>query len=130
MAYCGKCIHLDVCKTADSCDGHVPQCKHFMDKTSIRKRERVYAAAREAFGDECQLVIALEELSEAQKEICKVLRGDGNVQHLAEEVADATIVLEQVRQMFDLSAEVCRIMDEKVDRLAVRIREARMEGAT
>lgn len=32
MAYCGKCLHLDVCKTADSCDGHVPRCKHFMDK--------------------------------------------------------------------------------------------------
>ena len=32
MAYCGKCLHLDVCKTADSCDGHVPKCKHFMDK--------------------------------------------------------------------------------------------------
>ena len=35
MAICGKCIHLDVCKTADSCDGHVPRCKHFMDKTAI-----------------------------------------------------------------------------------------------
>ena len=32
MAYCGKCLHLDVCKTTDSCDGHVPRCKHFMDK--------------------------------------------------------------------------------------------------
>ena len=35
MAYCGKCLHLDVCKTADSCDGHVPRCKHFMDKSTI-----------------------------------------------------------------------------------------------
>lgn len=30
MAYCGKCLHLDVCKTADSCDGHVPNCEHFL----------------------------------------------------------------------------------------------------
>ena len=35
MAYCGKCLHLDVCKTADTCDGHVPNCKHFMDKTAV-----------------------------------------------------------------------------------------------
>lgn len=35
MAYCGKCLHLDVCKTAETCDGHVPRCKHFMDKTAI-----------------------------------------------------------------------------------------------
>ena len=35
MAYCGKCLHLDVCKTAETCDGHVPRCKHFMDKDTF-----------------------------------------------------------------------------------------------
>ena len=35
MAYCGKCLHLDVCKTADSCDGHVPRCKHFLQKGTL-----------------------------------------------------------------------------------------------
>lgn len=35
MAYCGKCLHLDVCKTADSCDGHVPNCKHFLQKGTL-----------------------------------------------------------------------------------------------
>lgn len=35
MAYCGKCLHLDVCKTAETCDGHVPRCKHFMDKDGM-----------------------------------------------------------------------------------------------
>lgn len=35
MAYCGDCFHLDVCKTADSCDGRVPRCRHFADKTAI-----------------------------------------------------------------------------------------------
>ena len=33
--HCGKCLHLDVCKTADSCDGHVPRCKYFLDKESF-----------------------------------------------------------------------------------------------
>ena len=32
MAYCGHCLHLDVCKSADACDGRVPGCKHFIDK--------------------------------------------------------------------------------------------------
>ena len=32
MAYCGDCIHLDVCKSADACDGRVPKCKHFKSK--------------------------------------------------------------------------------------------------
>ena len=33
--HCGKWLHLDVCKTADSCDGHVPKCKHFLDKDGM-----------------------------------------------------------------------------------------------
>lgn len=32
MAYCGKCLHEEVCATAKACDGRVPGCKHFMDK--------------------------------------------------------------------------------------------------
>ena len=35
MAYCGKCLHLDVCKTAETCDGHVPNCKHFLQKGTL-----------------------------------------------------------------------------------------------
>lgn len=30
MATCKECLHLPVCKSADSCDGIVPGCKHFM----------------------------------------------------------------------------------------------------
>ena len=39
MADCGKCLHLDVCKTAETCDGHVPRCKHFMDKDKYAAQE-------------------------------------------------------------------------------------------
>lgn len=39
MAYCRKCLHLDVCKTAETCDGHVPRCKHFMDKDEHPKQK-------------------------------------------------------------------------------------------
>lgn len=35
MAYCGDCFHLDVCKTAETCCGSVPRCRHFSDKTAI-----------------------------------------------------------------------------------------------
>ena len=61
-------------------------------------------------------------MSECQKELCKILRGDGNMDHLAEEVADATIMLEQVRLIFNLDDLVCQKMDEKVQRLDDRLR--------
>lgn len=35
MQDCGKCLHEEVCATAKACDGHVPRCKHFMDKDGM-----------------------------------------------------------------------------------------------
>lgn len=100
-----------------------------MNKISYEERAKVYADACKTFGASGQLVVALEELSEVQKEICKVLRGEGSTLHLAEEVADATIMLEQIRQIFDFNTEVCRVMDEKVARLANRIEDEKRRYA-
>lgn len=88
-----------------------------MNQITYEERKTVYLAAKDAFGHTTQLTVALEELSEAQKEICKVLRGQGDLSRLAEEIADATIMLEQLREMFGLNDEVCQVMDEKVIRL-------------
>ena len=33
---CSKCIHKAVCKTAESCDGYVPGCKHFKEQKKGR----------------------------------------------------------------------------------------------
>jgi hypothetical protein len=78
---------------------------------------KVYVNAFIAYGEDNQLIVALEELSECQKEICKYLRGKGNKANLAEEIADATIMLEQVRMIFGINEDVCLAMDEKVRRL-------------
>ena len=96
-----------------------------MNKINHEERAKVYADALNTFGANLQLVVALEELSEAQKEICKVMRGGGSLLHLAEEVADATIMLEQVRQLFDINEEVCKAMDAKVLRLQQRVEDAK-----
>lgn len=96
-----------------------------MNKISYEKRAKVYAKAIATFGEGAQMIVALEEMSELQKEICKVLRGGGNMAHLAEEVADATIMLEQLRQVFGINDEVCQFMDQKILRLQYRIESAR-----
>lgn len=93
-------------------------------------RESVYENALEHYGKENQLVIALEELSEAQKEICKFLRGNGNRDHLAEEVADAFIVLEQVERIYGICDEVTSYMTNKVARLSDRIRAEKWREVT
>lgn len=86
-----------------------------------KDRKKVYAQAVDQWGVENQLVVALEELTECGKEICKVLRGKGDIAHLAEEVADATIMLEQIRTMFDINDDVQQEMHRKILRLEKRI---------
>lgn len=96
-----------------------------MNNISIEERSRVYARALAVFGPGPQLIVALEELSEVQKEICKALRGKCDREHLAEEIADATIMLEQLRQIFAIDDEVCSAMNAKIIRLRHRIQDAR-----
>lgn len=93
-----------------------------MNKINYSERCKTYTNAMLAFGEQNQLIVAIEELSECQKEICKILRGGEDYRHLAEEVADATIMLEQIRLMFNINDCVCNFMDEKIKRLDDRVK--------
>ena len=93
-----------------------------MNKFTYSDRCKTYTNAMFAFGERNQLIGAVEELSECQKEICKILRGGEDHRHLAEEVADATIMLEQVRLMFNINVCVCNFKDEKIKRLDDRVK--------
>ena len=86
-------------------------------------RKQTYLNALLEYGEKAQLIVAIEELSEAQKEICKYLRGKGNIDHLAEEVADAQIMLEQVTEIFRIPELVSTMMDRKIRRLDDRLRD-------
>lgn len=93
-----------------------------MNRIPYEERLEVYTKALAHYGEENQLTVALEELSECQKEICKFLRGYGNAGNLAEEVADALIMLEQVVHIFGLDEMVGQAMDRKINRLENRLR--------
>ena len=93
-----------------------------MIKISHEQRVQVYTKALEYYGEENQLTVALEELSECQKEICKFLRGYGNAGHLAEEIAHSLIMLEQVIYIFGLGEMVEQQVDQKIQRLECRIK--------
>lgn len=81
------------------------------------ERVKTYTNALVTFGEKNQCIVAVEELSEVQKEICKVLRGKDNLDHLAEEIADATIMLEQIRLIFGINDLTNEWIDIKVKRL-------------
>lgn len=71
---------------------------------------------------EKQIIVAVEELSELQKELCKYLRDKYNEENLIEEIADVEIMLDQIRIFFDLDEkEINKIKDFKLERTKERM---------
>ena len=72
------------------------------------------------YGSVLQIVVTMEEMSELQKELCKNLRGRGSIEHIAEEIADVEIMLEQMKMLFLCADDVRDVRRRKVERLKVR----------
>lgn len=91
------------------------------NKVPYEERKAVYEAALKKWGAQAQSMMAVEEMSELTKEICKLGRGKNDMEAFADEVADVTIMLEQLRLIYGINALVCEHMDAKVRRLKERL---------
>lgn len=67
--------------------------------------ETIFRSAIDHYGPGLQMTVAIEELSELQKELCKVLRDHGKIENLIEEIADVEIMLFQIKTIFEISEE-------------------------
>ena len=92
-----------------------------MNKINYEDRKNVYQAALRKWGADLQTMMAVEEMSELTKEICKIKRGKMDLDALADEIADVTIMLEQLREIYGLNDAVCDHMDAKILRLQSRV---------
>ena len=72
---------------------------------------KVYAKLLKKYGD-AQIIVAIEELSELQKELCKALRNKSNYDNIVEEIADVEIMLEQMKIYFEISEDEIEEMKE------------------
>ena len=86
------------------------------------KVKELYDEVWATFGEQTQLTVASEECSELIKEICKVQRGQGDMNHLAEELADVFIMAHQVMQFYGLESLVNSFTCQKQSRLYKRLR--------
>lgn len=82
----------------------------------------LYKQALAKWGVDGQLTVAVEELSELIKEVCKMQREIGNINDLSEEVADVEIMCEQLRYIFDMDSDVDNWKASKINRLANRLK--------
>lgn len=99
-----------------------------------KKMIETYKKAIEIFGKESQIDMAIEEMSELTKALLKLRRAvkSGEMPLIAfenvnEEMADVSIMLEQLYLIFNNRKDVTAIINKKTDRLAERIKERRGE---
>lgn len=75
------------------------------------------------YGPQKQMIKAVEELSELQKELCKYLLDNAHGDMLiAEEIADVEIMTEQLKSVFQIHDHVEKIKHEKLLKLKERIK--------
>lgn len=103
---------------------------------------KILQEAIDHYGEESQLDMAIEEMSELTKAICKYKRLKKSIvsnsmsvdkrvveweryyvtiDDIKEEIADVLIMLEQLMMMFDCEERMSAIASKKIDRLKWRI---------
>lgn len=69
-----------------------------------------------------QMIVAIEELSELQKELTKALRNKIDRVAILEEYVDVIIMLEQIKILYELNDKDINLMKKmKLDRLRERL---------
>lgn len=84
----------------------------------------LYRAAIKAWGAEAQTKMVFEEIAEFQEAICKCGRGRDTAEHVAEEIADVQIMLEQMAVLYGVENAVADYREIKLARLASRVEKA------
>lgn len=98
---------------------------------TIYDKKMLYESVLNTFGLDMQMMVCIEEFSELMKEfskyqrITKINSNQGtpeNIKELKEEIVDASIMVEQMRQIFfDNKKEYFDMKNKKLKRLALRL---------
>lgn len=78
--------------------------------------------ALKQYGFRNQMVVAIEEMSELQKELCKYMRGVKFTGNILEEMVDVQIMLDQLKMYFKFDDDrMKQERDYKITRLRMRM---------
>ena len=98
--------------------------RHQKQELIAKARQKTYSGALHKWGMEAQVFMAVEEMAELTKELCKVRRGKEDKAGLIDEIADVTIMLEQLQFMFGIEKQdIEKRMAAKIALLQIRIEE-------
>lgn len=75
-------------------------------------------------GPAYETIVAIEELTELAKELCKDMRDQGDEDAIAEEMADVEIVLAHLKMIYKNAAAVAGWRQQKLHKLEQMLRDA------
>ena len=93
----------------------------------------IYKRAKNMWGKELQLVVAMEEMAELSQQLSKWIRERPDYNSIAEELADVIIMLEQIEFLASaehngFSEKVAKFIDHKLSRLNAEIDNLEAHG--
>ncbi len=84
----------------------------------------VLKRALQTWGEQPQMLMVVEEMSELMKEVLKnVNRKKDNIDAIVEETADVEIMLEQLKENYGIAAKVAAYKAEKIKKIERRLDE-------
>ena len=81
----------------------------------------IFRAALSKYGANNQMIVAMEECAELIKAICKTIRGMNAHDNVSEEMADVSIMIDQLSILFQNADKTRQWRNKKVTRLKVRV---------
>ena len=102
----------------------------------LEEDESVYKTFLDSFGEDLQYTLTFEEMGELSQALCKYIRKHDNctpeakeelINHIAEEIADVKLCLEELQYMFNIGEKVKEIKDYKVARGKARAEEKNLQ---
>lgn len=101
-----------------------------MNKWTPERMQELYHRAIDRYGEGAQIMKAIEEFAELTQALCKASAATGDTdpavldeicEHLAEEMADAQIMWQQLLLIFESTGSVAEWTERKLDRLEARL---------
>lgn len=87
------------------------------------RAKEILTAALNRWGPELQTAVAIEEMAELTKELCKHARGAHNTDAIAEEMADVYVMLSQMEILYGVEERVIWWHNAKLARLETRLEQ-------
>lgn len=122
---CDKCAY----KSDSGCNAHCADGVLKWLAQEVKEEpvnaEEIEREAAERYGIRSQGIVAIEEMSELQKELTKLLRGEceNRIDHISEEMADVYIMLGQLEILLNNRAIIDEWKDKKLRRLRDKLRK-------